>query len=72
VMYVEISLSENIQSFSLSDRTVLYLVEISGTNTQFFSESKANLEGTLPVQSGTYLIKVEALENSVKFSEFTG
>jgi uncharacterized protein (UPF0333 family) len=72
IMYVQIVLSENIQSYSLSGKTVSYTALVMGSSTEFYSETKPNLEGSLPISSGRHIIKIESLENSVRFSEYTG
>ena len=72
VMYAQVVLSENIQSYSLSGKTVSYTSLVMGSSTEFFSGAKPSLEGSLPISSGRHIIKVESLENSVKFSEYTG
>lgn len=72
IIYIEITLSATVQSYSLSNKTVSYFAVISGQSAEFYSQTKADLSGSLPTTSGRRIIKVEALSNTVSFSEYTG
>ncbi|MBI5553701.1 MAG: hypothetical protein HY917_03065 [Candidatus Diapherotrites archaeon] len=71
-LFVEITVSDTVQSYALSDRTVSYFAVLSGESVEFFASAKANLSGELPLAPGRRLVKVASTASGVVFSEFTG
>lgn len=69
VRIVKLTLPEGIDSVSVTQRTIVYELQSQGGINQAWAITNADLNGSLPTTSGLHIIKVEAINGTVQFTE---
>ncbi len=61
---ISVSIPGGVQGYNITNNTVMLEVGHGGAASDIYAISRARLNGTLPVNGGTYLIEVSAIEDA--------
>ncbi|MBN2331294.1 MAG: hypothetical protein JXC85_05765 [Candidatus Aenigmarchaeota archaeon] len=60
---VHVYIPDGVEGYNFTNKTVALFVRYRNTVTPVYADSKASLNGTLPLVEGNYWMQVEAVEN---------
>ncbi len=61
---VHIYIPNGVEGYNFTNKTVALMVRYQNAISPVYADSKANLNGTLPLVEGNYWMQVEAVENA--------
>lgn len=61
---VSVHIPGGVEEYNITNSTIIITIRNAGGVTGIFAESRARLNGTLPIDRGTYWIDVRAVDNA--------